>query len=349
MYWYYKYPLILLATLAVIGLAYIGWKHRPAGLFNRALRRAASTQKAAARGQAPADSVPSQPSRETEAVRETVPPPAAPVSTSETPSEQATAGTAAVADSAALAIHRKRLETARAQLKYDRLLAARVLARKVLHSPDIPPFSELWMEAADIISRVNTMLINSDAPCPEKVDYVIKEGDTLSKIAQQFRTTVEAIQRSNNLDSTSSRIYPGDVLHIYTGDWHIVVKRSRCLLLLYDGDELFKLYRVGIGRQDRTPLGVFRIYNKIREPAWTPPGKVIPYGDPRNVLGTRWLGLEPIEGTNPALKGYGIHGTWEPDSIGKAVSQGCIRMRNSDVEELFDIVPVGTRVVIEEE
>jgi len=47
------------------------------------------------------------------------------------------------------------------------------------------------------------------------------------------------------------------------------------------------------------------------------------------------------------LTGYGIHGTWEPETVGSAVSKGCIRMLNTDVEELFDIVPVGTAVTIE--
>ena len=65
---------------------------------------------------------------------------------------------------------------------------------------------------------------------------------------------------------------------------------------------------------------------------------VIPADSPDNILGSRWMGFD--------LPGYGIHGTTEPESIGKSCTQGCVRMLNSEVEELYDIVPVGTEVTI---
>jgi lipoprotein-anchoring transpeptidase ErfK/SrfK len=75
------------------------------------------------------------------------------------------------------------------------------------------------------------------------------------------------------------------------------------------------------------------------DPTWyAPGGKIIPPGDPRNILGSRWLGLDK--------PGYGIHGTTEPSSIGRSVTAGCVRMLNKDVEELFVILPVGTEVAI---
>jgi lipoprotein-anchoring transpeptidase ErfK/SrfK len=81
---------------------------------------------------------------------------------------------------------------------------------------------------------------------------------------------------------------------------------------------------------------------------YRPDGKEIPYTgkpDGDNILGTRWMNLRPT-GETPRLKGYGIHGTWDNNSIGKAESAGCIRMRNEDVEELFMLVPENTPVVI---
>ena len=107
-------------------------------------------------------------------------------------------------------------------------------------------------------------------------------------------------------------------------------------------------YKIGVGRQDRTPVGKFVIDLKEFEPDWWRPGKLVPFGEPENVLGTRWLGLTPIEGTSTGLRGYGIHGTWEPETVGTAASQGCVRMVNPEVEELYNIVPIGTKVVIEE-
>ena len=75
------------------------------------------------------------------------------------------------------------------------------------------------------------------------------------------------------------------------------------------------------------------------EPEW----KGIPYGDPKNILGTRWMGITDAQKT---LKEYGIHGTWQPETVGAYVSKGCIRLLNDDVEELYKIVMIGTPVTI---
>ena len=74
---------------------------------------------------------------------------------------------------------------------------------------------------------------------------------------------------------------------------------------------------------------------RLPDPTWYGPGRIVPPGK-SNPLGTRWLGL--------SRKGYGIHGTNAPKSIGKRASHGCIRMRNHDIEELFELVSVGDTV-----
>ena len=89
----------------------------------------------------------------------------------------------------------------------------------------------------------------------------------------------------------------------------------------------------------KPPVGSFVIKDKIQHPPWwRPDGKQIPYGDPANLLGTHWLSLD--------VRGYGIHGTWEPETIGQQASAGCIRLLNDDIEELYTLVIVGTPVVI---
>lgn len=254
------------------------------------------------------------------------------------------------------------LAQAQAQLQGENLLAARNLCYRILAAPSVKPFTQTWWDTVDVLGEANMVFFTTDAPCPEKVRYEVQSGDNLIAIANAYETTVEAIQAANDMDAASSRIYPGMVLSIYVGDWDIDVSKKNFALILYDAGRIFKVYRVGIGKQDRTPVGEFVIKNKIREPAWTPPGRNIPFGDPENVLGTRWLGLVPVEDTDPTLQSYGIHGTWEPDSIGTASSQGCIRLRNDEVDELFDIIPYppplarvlenpdsGTRVTITNE
>ena len=241
---------------------------------------------------------------------------------------------------------RHKFNKAKELFDQNELIKSRKIAENILLDPDLVDYGEIWFTTTDLISEINTILLFSDAPCPEKVMYTVVPGDNLIKIAKKFNTTVGLIQRSNFQDETNPRIYPNQVFQIYKGSWNIKVVKSLYLLIVQDGDRITKTYKVGIGKQDRTPVGTFKIDLKDFEPDWWRPGKMVEFGDPENVLGTRWMGISPTRNTNKQLKGYGIHGTWEPNSIGHAASQGCIRMVNEDVEELYEIVSVGTPVTI---
>lgn len=98
-------------------------------------------------------------------------------------------------------------------------------------------------------------------------------------------------------------------------------------LSFYEGDRQIKVYPVGVGKPATpTPTGRYKVVSKIVQPG--------------GMLGTRWMGLSITIGN------YGIHGTNNPPSIGGYVSNGCIRMYNHDVEELFPRVAIGTPVEI---
>ncbi len=113
----------------------------------------------------------------------------------------------------------------------------------------------------------------------------------------------------------------------------IVISIPDRKLALVEGDRTIKIWRTAVGTESTpSPSGTYRIVNRVFEPAYYQPGKVTPPG-PANPVGTRWLGL--------SLKGFGIHGTNNPGSIGRKASHGCIRLKNRDVEELFDLVRVG--------
>ena len=93
------------------------------------------------------------------------------------------------------------------------------------------------------------------------------------------------------------------------------------------------------GKYNCTPTGTFKIVEKLKDPDWYKPGEgIIPAKSPKNILGTRWLGLSE--------EGYGIHGGAKPKDLTKQVTDGCIRMTNTDAEELFTILPRGTEVTI---
>jgi L,D-transpeptidase ErfK/SrfK len=121
----------------------------------------------------------------------------------------------------------------------------------------------------------------------------------------------------------------------------IVISFPDRKLALLEGERVLKIYDVAVGKPSTpSPGGEFQIINHVANPTWYGPEKAVGPG-PNNPVGTRWMGLSKI--------GYGIHGTNVPGSIGKAASHGCIRMRNHDVEELFELVGVGVTVELHTE
>ena len=129
-----------------------------------------------------------------------------------------------------------------------------------------------------------------------------------------------------------------------TSKYVICINTHSNILDLYESNgRLVKSYRCSTGKASTpTPRTVTIIHNKIVDRPYYKEG--IPGGDPRNPLGRRWMGLV-IDGTYGTT--YAIHGNNDESSIGKNISGGCIRMHNTDVKELFEIVPIGTKVVIQ--
>jgi L,D-transpeptidase ErfK/SrfK len=113
----------------------------------------------------------------------------------------------------------------------------------------------------------------------------------------------------------------------------VVVSLPDRRMVVLENDRILASFDVAVGAPSTpSPIGAFTIVNRISHPTYYRPGKVIPPGA-NTPLGTRWLGL--------SQKGYGIHGTDKPRSIGQARSRGCIRLRNEDVERLFEHVRAG--------
>jgi len=119
-----------------------------------------------------------------------------------------------------------------------------------------------------------------------------------------------------------------DIQDIYrVSRYNITVNISARRLTLFKDEMLLRTYPIAVGKPSTpTPKGNFRIINKALNP-----------GGP---FGARWLGLSAPNGD------YGIHGTNNPSSIGKAVSNGCIRTYNNNIIELYNLVPIGTPVEI---
>lgn len=121
----------------------------------------------------------------------------------------------------------------------------------------------------------------------------------------------------------------------------VVVSIPDRKLALVENDEVVRVFSVAVGAPSSpSPVGTFTIVNRVPNPTYYHPGKVIAPGA-TNPVGTRWIGLSE--------RGFGIHGTDDPQSIGHARSHGCIRLRNADVEMLFDLVRGGDVVELHAE
>lgn len=204
---------------------------------------------------------------------------------------------------------------------------------------------KLRNSALRVQGRIHVQRFLSTQPTSDKKSYVIQPGDSLDRIARQNKTTVEVIRKMNRIES--HLIYPGSRLLLPSAPFIVRVDKSDRALDLTLNGKLFKRYIVGVGMNGKTPAGSFKTVVHQTNPDWTPPGGgIIPFGDPRNILGTRWISIQ--DSAHPDLQGFGIHGTSLRDSIGAETSNGCVRMLNEDVEELFLLIPRGTEVLISE-
>ena len=174
--------------------------------------------------------------------------------------------------------------------------------------------------------------------------YTIKSGDLLSKIAKQYQVTDDFLAHINRIPNKNA-IRAGDRIKVVKGPFHAQVDKSDFRLDLYLGDApgaglYVRSFRVGLGADNGTPLGSFQVRNKLKNPEWVNPrtGEKVYADDPENPIGERWIGLQGIDDNTASLRGYGIHGTIEPQTIGTEASMGCIRMHAGDVELVYSMM-----------
>ncbi len=182
---------------------------------------------------------------------------------------------------------------------------------------------------------------------PHTLVYLVQKGDTLLKIAKAHKTTPELIARINNLVG-KTMIREGTRLKVVKGPMNAIVLKKQYTLDVYLDDVMIRTYKVGLGEHDSTPTGTWRVKNKLKNPTYFPPrgGRIVQADDPNNPLGEHWIGLEGVSGDAKNQERYGIHGTNEPDSIGKNSSMGCIRLHNADAADLYELLIVGESQVV---
>lgn len=151
------------------------------------------------------------------------------------------------------------------------------------------------------------------------------------------------INQEYNLNSQASSIEFSPPTQVVRNRIEINIPSRK--LFLINGNFIVKEYSIAVGKSKEfmTPIGNFKVEVKDAKPGWQNPSnnqKIAPGSS--NPLGTRWIGFHKEKGNLV----YGIHGTNEPESIGKFISHGCIRMKIADAEELFSQIQIGTPIKI---
>lgn len=179
--------------------------------------------------------------------------------------------------------------------------------------------------------------------------YKVESGDYLSTIGLKFDIPYQFLMRINNI-SRPENLRAGENIKVVSGPFNAIADRTKFIITLYVGDTIAYTWPISTGREGRsTPTGKWQVTKgkKLINPEWADPdtGKVYLPDDPENPLGERWIGIHGISGEAIGRTGFGIHGTIEPEMIGKSASRGCIRLRNQDVEILYDMLLEGKSTV----
>ncbi len=212
--------------------------------------------------------------------------------------------------------------------------------------------------AKSMIGEINQDLVFSPVRHPDDpfvTLYTVASGDTLSKIAFRHDVTWELLARMNGI-TDPRKIRLGQKLKIVQGPFSAVVNKSAFTIDLWLGPPEGKSslfigeFPVGLGKEGSTPTGTWMVRNggKLKNPKFWGAGDLPPIeaDDPKNPLGEYWIALDGTDGNAVGQQSYGIHGTIDPDSIGKMSSLGCIRMRNGDIDLVYEMLVDGNSTIL---
>ncbi|MFN0056168.1 MAG: L,D-transpeptidase family protein [Planctomycetales bacterium] len=166
--------------------------------------------------------------------------------------------------------------------------------------------------------------------------YVVQQGDQLRLIGKRYKLSWEYLSQLNQVEAT--RIRMGQKLKVVPGPFSAHVSLKQYELVVHLQGSFVRRFSVGLGKPGLTPVGTFKVINKLVDPTYYGEEGVISGKDARNPLGVRWIDIGDS---------FGIHGTNEPDTIGKNESRGCVRMLNDDVKQVYDLLTLDSEATIE--
>lgn len=231
---------------------------------------------------------------------------------------------------------------------------ARDILNRTLNNPRLGEADKAALRAR--LAEVAETLTFSPRVFPGDVTadtYTIQSGDVLGAIPRRegFRIDHRLIQRVNRIENPR-RIQVGQRMKVLYGPFHLFIDKSEFRMDVFAdqtdtaGNRLYiRSFTVGLGEFDSTPVGKWRVParsngEKLINPGWTNPrtNETFKPEDPNNPIGEYWIPLEGIDQRTQGVNGYGIHGTIDPDSIGKQMSMGCVRLGPEDIAMVYELV-----------
>ncbi|MHC4425066.1 MAG: L,D-transpeptidase family protein [Planctomycetota bacterium] len=227
----------------------------------------------------------------------------------------------------------------------SRIIEARESLNKALYMP-MSPQQRAFVK--DQLSGLADKWLLSRTVLPDDElceSYLVKSGDQLRIIGERHKVPYEILVDINKI-SRPEALQAGQTIKVINGPFRATVYRSTFTMDVYLQNTFVRSFRVGLGKPGmETPIGLWRAKpgGKLVRPVWTDPitGKTYHPEDPDYPLGSRWIGLEGLAGSAKDRTGFAIHGTKEPEQIGSAGSQGCIRMHNGDAILVYNLLFPG--------
>jgi LysM repeat protein len=174
--------------------------------------------------------------------------------------------------------------------------------------------------------------------------HVVRAGETLDQIAAEYDVPAGLLAKINGVRDPKN-LQPGSQLKVVRGPFNAVVNlEKRDLSLMLQGRYAGR-FRIGVGRDCPSLEGTYEVKDKTVNPTYYGRDKVVDAEDPANPWGERWIGLGNPAGAAQATP-VGIHGTDNPLNIGATADRGAICLGKRDVEDVYDILSIGSRVVI---
>jgi len=180
--------------------------------------------------------------------------------------------------------------------------------------------------------------------------YKVESGDQFRRISSRFKVPHEILMEINRIPRPES-LRAGDQIKIINGPFHAKVYLSAFTMDLYLQKTFIRSFTVGVGQPGReTPTGLWLVElgGKLISPTWTDPdtGRTYESEDPDYPLGSRWIGLEGVDGPAKGRTGFAFHGWKNSELMAGGGSRGCIRLHNGDVILLYNVLMPGHSQVV---